>query len=842
MADPGFLEKLIQAESSGDPNAKAATSSASGLFQFTEATWQEYVDKLGLDYSLDDRFDPEKALKVAEAFTEDNKVYLETRLGREPNDTEMYLAHFLGRRGALDTISKVDNGQNIPMSQLVSEGAFNSNKAVFLNEDSTENGAIDIYNWAAGKFGNNPIEAPPDNTRSVNEELLYNDPDLQGEDMEALQTQNEEFGFTDDFINTLDFSENIFNPIPDLEETPEAATTEDIQGAGLGFTDDIKAVYGKGGRLPIDQNDKFLKEINEGGTHEENPLGGVPVSTNPQGGQNLVEEGEAITPDNYVLSDRELITEQHIEDYNINPLYEGLTFAEAGRKENEPIKDSPYDKMLIKTANQNFNQLAYANQSVIDKKEMGKKRQPKDKVAAPGGKLDNILGLIGSAGGAASAIPGVGGAIGAGVSMLTPILGELLGKKGKLEQKNQNSLAFNSQFPQGGYADPNDPNVPEHLKALTNNNNLIGTYPYEPNPNGIGLLGDNELGITINDYSQYPIDPIQSIDNSNSFTQDDINSITDSIYPQANPIEGNPSTATTSTNVNGAGTSNPSDIPSTSLRELTQALYPTSTNPLGPVGGDTSISAPILGPQGDATYNSTLADLTEGTEEEGQAGRGVGSYINQALRYAPVLGIAASLLFGDNEPEVATFNKLGDRFSPQLLDSQSFSQAARQSGANVRNSLSQVTGGSGAATLGALLGSQINETRGVSEGEQAGRAYNANQLNRADAENIRIGQFNIGQDNLQTQTNMANRGAAQGRKDSLLQSLLASVGDIGKEEVLNESITNVTGYNKLAEYLGLTKPVNLDKTAADGGLLEVYNKHKNPDAPLRNIIKQLYGY
>ena len=94
--DPNYYKTLAMIESSGNPNARAKTSSASGLYQFTEGTWKEYINRAGLDYTLEDRFNPEKSRKVVEYFTKNNSKYLKSKLGKEPTSGDLYLAHFLG--------------------------------------------------------------------------------------------------------------------------------------------------------------------------------------------------------------------------------------------------------------------------------------------------------------------------------------------------------------------------------------------------------------------------------------------------------------------------------------------------------------------------------------------------------------------------------------------------------------------------------------------------------------------------------------------------------------------------------------------------------------------------
>lgn len=124
--DFDYLLQTAIRESSLNPNAKARTSSATGLFQFIESTWLEVMKDEGprLGYAdfadhieenngeffvrnpmvrqqiLDLRHDPQVASDLAAAFTRRNGDYLTQKFGRMPSPGELYIAHFLGARGA----------------------------------------------------------------------------------------------------------------------------------------------------------------------------------------------------------------------------------------------------------------------------------------------------------------------------------------------------------------------------------------------------------------------------------------------------------------------------------------------------------------------------------------------------------------------------------------------------------------------------------------------------------------------------------------------------------------------------------------------------------------------
>jgi hypothetical protein len=80
-----------------------------------------------------------------------------------------------------------------------------------------------------------------------------------------------------------------------------------------------------------------LTEFNEGGTHEESPLGGIPQGTAPDGKVNLVEEGETkLNSENYVFSDTLKIDRDTMATFAIPKTDVGKTFAEVSKKANRP--------------------------------------------------------------------------------------------------------------------------------------------------------------------------------------------------------------------------------------------------------------------------------------------------------------------------------------------------------------------------------------------------------------------------------------------------------------------------------------------------------------------------
>ena len=164
-----YYQKLAMVESANNPLAQAKTSSAAGLYQFTEGTWQGIVKDSNLGYSLEDRFDPKKSREVAKIFTDRNRAYLTKTLKRAPNESELYISHFLGVGGGSKVIQGAMNNPNDSIEKYVGQGALAANHGIFYNKDGSAKKVSEIYNWSAGKFGGQNINT--ENTKQPTREL-----------------------------------------------------------------------------------------------------------------------------------------------------------------------------------------------------------------------------------------------------------------------------------------------------------------------------------------------------------------------------------------------------------------------------------------------------------------------------------------------------------------------------------------------------------------------------------------------------------------------------------------------------------------------------------------------
>jgi Transglycosylase SLT domain len=155
-----FLMKTAGRESGYNPQAKAPTSSAAGLFQFVEQTWLATLKQHGAKYGyaryaalinkgsdgryfvegaearkavMNLRMDPHAASLMAGELTSDHASYLRGRVGRAPTAGELYAAHFLGPQGSARLIEAVQNRPGASAASLFPEAAA-ANRSIFCRD------------------------------------------------------------------------------------------------------------------------------------------------------------------------------------------------------------------------------------------------------------------------------------------------------------------------------------------------------------------------------------------------------------------------------------------------------------------------------------------------------------------------------------------------------------------------------------------------------------------------------------------------------------------------------------------------------------------------------------
>lgn len=177
--DFSFLMAQAAQESGFRPDATAATSSASGLFQFVDSTWLDMVRQHGAKYGIGDlaqgiginsrgqpfvadpalrrqildlRSDPRLSAAFAAEYARDNKTILETELGHTVGPAELRLAHFLGAGGASDLLSEAGENPSTPAADILPEAAA-ANRGIFYDESGHARTVAEIYQRIASEVG-----------------------------------------------------------------------------------------------------------------------------------------------------------------------------------------------------------------------------------------------------------------------------------------------------------------------------------------------------------------------------------------------------------------------------------------------------------------------------------------------------------------------------------------------------------------------------------------------------------------------------------------------------------------------------------------------------------------
>ena len=167
-----FLVKTAARESGFRSEAKAAGSSAAGMFQFIEQTWLAMVSRygaaqgLGAEASaitrdesgryavknsalkgqiLNLRHDPKIATNMAAQLTLENTKVLRSKLGRAPTNGELYVAHFMGAASAGDLLQAARQTPSMDATKLFPKQAA-ANPAIFSTSSGRTRTVAEVAN------------------------------------------------------------------------------------------------------------------------------------------------------------------------------------------------------------------------------------------------------------------------------------------------------------------------------------------------------------------------------------------------------------------------------------------------------------------------------------------------------------------------------------------------------------------------------------------------------------------------------------------------------------------------------------------------------------------------
>ena len=173
-----YLMGQAQLESGMRADARAGTSSASGLYQFIEQSWlrvmKQHGTEHGLGWAADSisttssgrmavtdpgmrrailalRNDPQTASIMAAEHASDNKDAIESSLGRDATGTDLYMAHFLGLGGARSFLGAMQDNPNRTGATMF-PAAARANRNVFYASNGQPRSLSQIYERFAAKL------------------------------------------------------------------------------------------------------------------------------------------------------------------------------------------------------------------------------------------------------------------------------------------------------------------------------------------------------------------------------------------------------------------------------------------------------------------------------------------------------------------------------------------------------------------------------------------------------------------------------------------------------------------------------------------------------------------
>lgn len=176
--DFNYLLGQAKLESGLRADARAGTSSASGLYQFIDQSWLRVVKAHGTEHGLgwaanaitttasgratvadpamrrailDLRKDPNAASLMAAEHASDNKAALETATGRTATGTDLYMAHFLGLGGARSFLTAMQASPDRSGAAMF-PAAAHANRNVFYDASGDARSLSEIYSRFGAKL------------------------------------------------------------------------------------------------------------------------------------------------------------------------------------------------------------------------------------------------------------------------------------------------------------------------------------------------------------------------------------------------------------------------------------------------------------------------------------------------------------------------------------------------------------------------------------------------------------------------------------------------------------------------------------------------------------------
>lgn len=162
--DSNQAATIANMESGLNPNARSRTSSASGVFQLTNAT----AESSGIN-NLSQKNDPATNIRAGLTNLKRTSDALSAFLGRKISGGELYLGEMLGANGAKRLLAA---NQNSPLSQLFNQNVLRANpQFAGMTAGQLRSQAENKYNSHEVNVGNINIHAPGANSQEIGQHV-----------------------------------------------------------------------------------------------------------------------------------------------------------------------------------------------------------------------------------------------------------------------------------------------------------------------------------------------------------------------------------------------------------------------------------------------------------------------------------------------------------------------------------------------------------------------------------------------------------------------------------------------------------------------------------------------
>lgn len=600
-----------------------------------------------------------------------------------------------------------------------------------------------------------------------------------------------------------------------------------------------------------------LTRFDEGKSHQENPLGGIPI-----GGNNSVEENETKSG-NFIYSDRIILDSNTVSQYNLPKSLIGKSVADATKfidnkfkGRNDKISQSTKNGMLSKIAEaqevmkpqepemeqdypqERMEQFQMAYGGNINRYENGQQlgdtfvntaATGADMIIPGSGQLlkmgdqlgqsignsiggnrgESIGGLISPMG----TIRGLGSALKTGNINDIPGIGIFGGKtsKQKLDIENANNLTlasnkkFSDQYSLGGILNP----TKITKQQLQNTTVLPNTNPTTQSDRfryAVGEQGGVQHGTSGEQgyYLYYGKKP-GDVGFNPAINREFVNRAGYNTYmqsPQGQQYRRNLNTQSTQPieqfAMGGKMRQMEGGGPLDEIFKVKQNLYPQSIQNLK---SDNSITdSTVLKQYNNEILNPGLFDTQKVLDGdrysfENRLKRAGETINNNAGNIARYAPIAANAyqLSQLKKPQGERLDRLSNRYKPEYVDEAALQNIANQTMNNTVNAIGQ-SGASQGQLRSSLVGSQLQRTKAISDAYSQATAQNRATSDRAQTFNLGVDQVNLNQSNTEKENFARDSAAYRNAKREYITGIGEGIGDIGNEQAYKKIAKNTTGY------------------------------------------------